>query len=89
MTEDAAPEAKKPKLAANQLSQLKTHTIVVADTGDIDSIKLYKPTDATTNPSLILTSAKDDKYKNLVEKAVEFAKKNVSEYKIDQFIQMV
>ena len=39
-----------------QLSQLKKITDVVADTGDIQSIIKYKPSDATTNPSLILKS---------------------------------
>jgi transaldolase len=36
------------------LDQFKKQTIVVADTGDFESIKKYSPTDATTNPSLIL-----------------------------------
>jgi transaldolase len=43
--------------AANKLAQLKQMTHVVADTGDIDAIKLYKPLDATTNPSLLLKAA--------------------------------
>lgn len=30
----------------SQLSELKKHTIVVADTGDIDSIKQFAPEDA-------------------------------------------
>ena len=41
----------------NQLEHLKNMTVVVADTGDFDSIKQYIPTDATTNPSLILAAA--------------------------------
>ncbi len=40
----------------NQLDQLKKMTTVVVDTGDINSIKQYLPTDATTNPSLILAA---------------------------------
>ena len=32
------------------LDQLKQHTIVVADTGDFESIREYEPRDATTNP---------------------------------------
>jgi transaldolase len=36
----------------NQLEQLKQYTTVVADTGDLQSIKSYAPPDATTNPSL-------------------------------------
>jgi len=37
----------------SQLEQLKEYTIVVSDTGDVDTIKRLKPQDATTNPSLI------------------------------------
>ena len=40
-----------------QLDQLKQLTKVVADTGDFESMKAYKPQDATTNPSLILAAA--------------------------------
>ena len=36
------------------LEQLSSMTVVVADTGDLDSIKKFQPRDATTNPSLIL-----------------------------------
>ena len=32
-------------------------TTVVADTGDINSMKAYAPTDATTNPSLIYAAS--------------------------------
>lgn len=36
--------------AANQLEALKQMSKVVADTGEIDAIKRYKPYDCTTNP---------------------------------------
>jgi transaldolase len=55
------------------LGQLKQHTVIVADTGDLESIKLCKPTDATTNPSLILNAAKMPQYKHLLEEAVDWA----------------
>ncbi|MBK1790168.1 transaldolase [Persicirhabdus sediminis] len=55
----------------NQLDQLKKYTTVVADTGDFESIKAYKPQDATTNPSLILQAASKPEYKHLVEAAVQ------------------
>ena len=42
---------------ASELEQLKSMTVVVADTGDIDAIAQLKPTEATTNPSLILKAA--------------------------------
>lgn len=57
---------------ANQLDQLKGMTVVVADTGDIDSIAAYKPQDATTNPSLILAAAQMPNYQSLVEEAISF-----------------
>jgi transaldolase len=54
----------------NQLDQLKQYTIVVADTGDFDSIKEFTPRDATTNPTLIFKAVQLDKYKYLLEKAI-------------------
>ena len=53
-----------------QLDQLKQFTKVVADTGDFESMKAYKPQDATTNPSLILAAASKTEYAPLVAKAV-------------------
>src|SRR5688572_24986885 len=53
-----------------QLDQLKQITKVVADTGDFESMRAYKPQDATTNPSLILAAASKPEYAHLVEKAV-------------------
>ena len=42
--------------------QLNEMTVVVADTGDINSIQKFKPRDATTNPSLITAAAQMDEY---------------------------
>ncbi len=53
-----------------QLDQLKKLTTVVADTGDFESMKEYKPQDATTNPSLILQAAGKAEYRPLIDKAV-------------------
>lgn len=61
---------------SNTLEQLKKHTIVVADTGDFEQLKAYQPTDATTNPSLILQAANLPQYKNLVDEAVAYGVKN-------------
>ncbi|NLC21891.1 MAG: transaldolase, partial [Halomonadaceae bacterium] len=47
-------------MAKDLLSQLKTMSTVVADTGDIDAIRRFEPTDATTNPSLILQAAQHE-----------------------------
>lgn len=54
----------------NQLDQLKQHTVVVADTGDFEAMRAYKPQDATTNPSLILAASQKAEYKHLVDKAI-------------------
>jgi transaldolase len=58
------------------LEQIKEHTVVVADTGDFDSIRQYEPRDATTNPSLILKAAKQSEYSALVEDVVSKAKQD-------------
>ena len=57
------------------LSQLKQFSIIVADTGDFDSIRKYQPRDTTTNPSLLLKAAQMPEYSALVEKALAEAKK--------------
>lgn len=54
----------------NHLESLKQHSIVVADTGDIESIARLKPRDATTNPSLLLKSAQDARYRPLLDAAL-------------------
>ena len=54
----------------NKLDQLRTMSTVVADTGDMESIRAFKPTDATTNPSLILKAAQLPAYARLVEEAI-------------------
>ena len=51
------------------LESLKKHTVVVADTGDIDAIAEHKPQDATTNPSLLLKAVENPRYRALVEDA--------------------
>jgi transaldolase len=56
----------------NKLEQLKSMTTVVADTGDIEAIKLWQPQDATTNPSLLLKAASLDQYKKLVTNSIAF-----------------
>lgn len=57
----------------NSLEQLKKYTKVVADTGDFESIKQFKPIDSTTNPSLIYAAAQDPKYDYLLGDAIAFA----------------
>ncbi len=54
----------------SQLDQLKKFTKVVADTGDFESMRAFKPQDATTNPSLILAATQKPEYGYLLDKAV-------------------
>ncbi|MBG6249015.1 MULTISPECIES: transaldolase [Symbiopectobacterium] len=62
----------------DKLTSLRQLTTVVADTGDIAAMKLYKPQDATTNPSLILNAAQIPEYRSLIEDAVKWAREQSS-----------
>ena len=57
----------------NILDKLKEMTVVVADTGDIEAIRIHQPQDATTNPSLLLAAAQLPQYKHLVDDAIRFS----------------
>jgi len=59
---------------SSKLDQLKSMTTIVADTGDMASIGAFKPTDCTTNPTLILKAAQMDAYKHLVDEAIEWGR---------------
>jgi transaldolase len=54
-----------------QLESLRKHSLVVADTGDIDAVARWKPQDATTNPSLLLTSAEDPRFRHLMDRDMD------------------
>ena len=54
------------------LNKLKEMTVVVADTGDIESMRVHKPQDATTNPSLLLAAAQIPAYQYLVDDAMAY-----------------
>lgn len=60
----------------NQLDGIKQFTTVVADSGDIESIRHYQPQDATTNPSLLLKAAGLEQYGHLIEDAIAWGKKH-------------
>ena len=62
----------------SRYDQLLEHTIVVADTGDVDAIEKIKPQDATTNPSLITKAAVMPAYSKLIDDAVEGGKGDLS-----------
>jgi transaldolase len=67
----------------NKLEQLKGMTSVVADTGDIEAIKLFTPQDATTNPSLIYKAAQLPQYQTLIKQSVEWAKQQDGDLLVD------
>lgn len=69
----------------NMLEQLKKVTKVVADSGEINAIKQFGATDATTNPSLILKAVQLPEYAHLVGEAIAWAK-NLSDNKAQQLI---
>jgi transaldolase len=58
----------------SKLEQLKKFTDVVADTGDIEAIRLYKPVDATTNPSLVYKAAQMPQYQDLLNASLNASK---------------
>ena len=55
----------------NKLENLKKYSSIVADTGDIDSIKKFSPEDCTTNPSLIFKAVESKKYQSLVDEVIK------------------
>lgn len=69
----------------NLLEQLRKQTRVVADTGDFTSIEVYKPEDATTNPSLIYEATQDPRYAPLMREAITYAKNGGSD---DRAVQL-
>jgi transaldolase len=61
---------------ATILEQLRSMTTVVSDTGDINAIKQFKPTDSTTNPSLIQAAAGMQEYQQIVDDTLQQARKD-------------
>src|SRR5580765_6229108 len=66
----ATADQEKTGTKLSQLDQLKKFTIVVADTGDFQSIKEFKPRDATTNPSLIYAATQKEQYFHLLDEVL-------------------
>ncbi len=60
-------------MAGSLLDQLSSMTIAVCDTGDLSSIKKWRPRDATTNPSLITAAAQMPEYADVVDGALRWA----------------
>ena len=72
----AVVEPKKSETKLNQLEQIKQFTKVVADTADFESIKEFKPQDATTNPSLVYAATQKEQYGHLLEEVLADRKKS-------------
>jgi transaldolase len=68
----------------NLLEQLRKYTVVVADTGDIDSMEKFRPQDATTNPSLIAAAAQMPAYQPIVDGVLQEAKKELGDSASDK-----
>ena len=64
-------------MAKTTLAQLREMTVVVSDTGDIDSIAKVKPQDATTNPSLLTTAAGMPQYQSIVDGVLKEAEQKL------------
>jgi len=62
----------------SKLEELKKITTIVSDTGEFEEIEQYKPTDATTNPSLILAAAEKTEYQHLIDDAIAYGNKKGS-----------
>jgi transaldolase len=69
-------EGRETETKLNQLEQLKKFTKVVADTADFESIKDFKPEDATTNPSLVYAATQKQQYAHLIEGVLADRKKS-------------
>ncbi|HYA73670.1 MAG TPA: transaldolase [Roseiarcus sp.] len=59
----------------SKLDQLRAMTTVVADTGDMDSIRIFRPVDSTTNPTLIFKASQLPAYSHLVDEAVAWGRR--------------
>ncbi|EAW36348.1 transaldolase [Lyngbya sp. PCC 8106] len=64
-------------MAKTLLEQLREVTVVVADTGDIKAIEVFKPRDATTNPSLITAAAQMSEYQEIVDDTLKKARQEL------------
>ena len=70
----------------NQLDTLKSHTAVVADTGDFKQLAQFQPQDATTNPSLILKAVQKPEYAPLLSESVAAHKGETSDVVMDHLL---
>src|SRR5499427_4891242 len=69
-------EERKTETKLNQLEQIKKFTKIVADTADFESMKQFKPQDATTNPSLVYAATQKKEYSHLIDEVLTERKKS-------------
>src|SRR5215475_3527268 len=72
----AVVEGKQTQTKSNQLEQIKKFTKVVADTADFESMREFKPQDATTNPSLVYAATQKEQYSHLLDEVLKDRKKS-------------
>jgi transaldolase len=77
---------KHPMTMQSTLEQLKLFTKVVADTGDFELMEKFKPSDATTNPSLILKAANQPQYAHLVGQGRAVARTKGIDFAVDYLV---
>lgn len=79
--DESAHKRQKTAGHATVREQIAEYSIIVADTGDVKAIEKFKPTDATTNPSLILKACDLVEYATLIDAAIQYAKdkKNITD----------
>jgi transaldolase len=70
----------------NLLEQLRKFTVVVADTGDMNAMEQFRPTDATTNPSLITAAAQMSEYQPIVDSVIMDARKELGDSADDKAV---
>ena len=70
----------------NLLDQLRKYTVVVADTGDMNAMEQFRPTDATTNPSLITAAAQMPEYQQIMDSVIMDARKELGDSADDKAV---
>ncbi len=70
----------------NALESLKESSVVVADTGDFNTMRRFQPRDATTNPTLIVKALQKDEYRSLLMETVKHAGTNDPEVIVDRLL---
>lgn len=70
----------------SSLEELGKFTTIVADSGEIELIKQYKPTDATTNPSLILKASEIPEYRHLIDDAIKYGRESMEKVVTKLFV---